>query len=102
MHVERIFTIVLDIFGIFAGRIHFVQWAGALRIFRIEGHDQGVAVHHVHEFSDYETLLRVTDPHLLVLHPELHSETDDRDDALGEPLSIYFSFRFRYSRESAH
>lgn len=70
-------TIILDIFGVFAGRVHFVQRTGALRIFRIEGHDQGVPVHHVREFPDYETLLRVPDPHLLVLHPEFYSEIQE-------------------------
>lgn len=86
--VERIFTVVLNIFGIFAGRVHVIQQTGALRIFRVEGHDQGVPVHHVHEFPDYETLLGVTDPHLLVLHPELYSETNDRDDTFRDPPSL--------------
>lgn len=77
MFREKVFTIVLDIFGVFAGRIYVVQRTGALRVFRVERDDQGVPVHHVREFPDDETLLRVTDPHLLVLHPKLYSETDD-------------------------
>lgn len=63
------FTIVFDVFGVFAGRIDFVQRAGALRILRIERDNQRVPVHHVREFPDDETLLGIPDPHLLILHP---------------------------------
>lgn len=68
-------TIIFNVFGVFSSRINFVQRTSALRIFRIQWYDQRIPVDHVHELADYETLLRVSHPHLLILHTGLRSKT---------------------------